>query len=314
MGKVAFLFAGQGAQRVGMGVDLMGASVAARETLAFADAATGGLLTDVAFAGPQEALDDTRAAQPALFAVDVAAAEALIAMGVRPEGVAGFSLGEYAAHVIAGTVSLKDAIALVRARAGFMADAAEAHPGKMAVLLRGTEEDARAVCAEASSVGIVEAVNFNSPGQVVVSGESAAVDRAVELWKERGFRPLPLATSGPFHSSLMKDAADQLLPLLQSTAFLEPAIPLYTNADAAPLAPATQAASLYRQVSSPVLWEQTMRAMIADGFDTFVECGPGGVLCGLLSRIDQTVACYRVEDADSLDATFRALTERNDNG
>lgn len=314
MGKVAFLFAGQGAQRVGMGVDLMGASVAARETLTFADSASGGLLTEVAFSGPQDALDDTRAAQPALFAVDVAAAEALIALGVRPEGVAGFSLGEYAAHVVAETISLENALALVTARAGFMADAAETHPGKMAVLLRGTEDAALEVCSEASSVGIVEAVNFNCPGQVVISGEASAVDRAVELWKERGFRPLPLATSGPFHSSLMKDAADELLPLLQSTAFAEPALPLYTNVDAAPLAPGTQATSLYRQVSSPVLWEQTMRSMIADGFDTFVECGPGGVLCGLLSRIDQAVACYRVEDADTLDATFRALTERNENG
>lgn len=309
MGKVALVFAGQGVQKVGMGLSLAESSPAAASVLERADGLMRlGSLTRLLADGPQDLLDDTRNAQPALFAVDVAAFSALVEAGVSYQGVAGFSLGEYAAHVAAGTVSLDDALPLVEARAGFMADEAARRPGRMAAFLRGTSDEVVETCREAAAVGVVEAVNFNAPGQVVVSGEPDAVEHAAALWKARGYKSIPLATSGPFHSSLMRPAADLLEPLLGSVAFLDPQVPLYTNVDAEVLAPGGHVDSLTRQVYAPVRWESTIRAMRADGFDMFVECGPGGVLSGLIGRIDPEATCLKVEDAQTLAETLSVLT------
>lgn len=307
MAGIVFIFAGQGAQKPGMGLALAEVSPAAKAVLEAADTASGGMVLErLANATPEE-LALTEVAQPALFAVDVACAAALREAGIEPDAVAGFSLGEYAAHAVADTAPFEELFDVVVARAGLMAQAAESHPGAMVAFVRGTVEEAREVCVEASEHGVVEVANINAPGQVVISGEHAAVDVAEKLWKERGYKPIRIATSGPFHTSLMEDAAEALRPALEDVDWSDPVVPLITNVDAAPLPPGDHVDSLVRQITSSVRWVETVRRLVDDGFDTFVECGPGGVLSGLVSRIAPDVARYTVDGPESLSETVQAI-------
>lgn len=311
MGKVAFVFAGQGAQKPGMGLALAEVSPAARAILAAADSASDGMVLERLRNAESAELAMTKVAQPTLFAVDVACAAALCEAGIAPDAVAGFSLGEYAAHAVAETAPFEELFDVVVARASAMTEAAEANPGAMVAFVRGTVEEAREVCAEASAHGVVEVANINAPGQVVVSGEHAAVDVAEKLWKERGYKPIRIATSGPFHTSLMSDAAQALRPKLMAIDWQTPSVPLITNADAAPLEAGAHVDSLVRQITSSVRWVESIQGLVEGGFDTFIECGPGGVLSGLISRIAPEAARYPVDGPDSLAEAVAAIKGGN---
>ncbi len=286
MGKLAFLCSGQGAQKVGMGVDFADRYQQCSELFDQAEQASGIEIRALCADGPLDELSLTQNTQPALVATSLVIAQALRDNGVEPDCVAGFSLGEYAAHVIAGTVSAKDAFELVSRRGAMMALAAQKNPGGMAALLRCDLSQAAALCKEQEEKTgqVLAPANLNCPGQVVISGQQDALDAACASWKEQGGKFAPVKTSGAFHSPLMQLAADRMRPALQMTAFLNPGIDLYCNYNAMPLEPGNAADSLVKQITSPVLWEDTIRNMIADGVDRFIECGPGKVLIGMVKR------------------------------
>ena len=309
--RVAFVFAGQGAQYVGMGKDLVESFDEARLVFEEASDALGFDMKSLCFEGPEESLAKTENTQPAVLTVDVACMRALMGFGVQPGAAAGLSLGEYAALVCANAIDFADAVRLVRKRGRFMQEAVPAGMGGMAALLGLSEEEVYAVCGEASSFGLVEPANFNCPGQIVVSGESKAVDAAVRLAKERGAaRSTLLPVSGPFHCRLMEPAARRLEAELTSTAFRDPSIPVVANVDAGYVTRREQIAPvLVRQVSSPVLWEQSVRRLVEDGYDLFVELGPGRTLSGFIRRIDRKMGTLNVEDVDSLERAVRELKD-----
>lgn len=284
---VAWLFPGQGAQTVGMGRDLWQRWAEAREVFAAADRALGWPLTRLCFEGPQEELDRTERTQPALLAASVAAARVLRAMGHRPVAVAGLSLGEYSALVAAEAVGLEETLRLVEHRGRYMQEAVPEGEGSMVAVLGLDREQVAAACRQAAAGGgVVEPVNFNCPGQVVIGGERAAVERAVELLRAQGARRLvPLRVSAPFHCALMTPAARRLEPELRALAIARPAVPVYQNVDArARRSPAAIRNALIRQVDHPVYWEETLRAMWRDGIRHFVEVGPGTALSGFVRR------------------------------
>ena len=286
MGKTAFLCSGQGAQTVGMGVDFARQLPACAEVFDIAQKASGIDIAGLCEHGPEEELSLTQNTQPALVATSLAIAVALRQNGIEPDCVAGFSLGEYAAHAIARTVTAETALTLVARRGALMAMAASKTEGGMAALLRCDLQQAAELCkkhADASGQVLVPA-NINCPGQVVISGQTEALDAACAEWKEQGGKFSPIKTSGAFHSPLMQYAADRMKPALEMTGFSAPEIDLYCNYNALPLETGMAAESLYRQITSPVLWEDTIRNMIADGVDTFIECGPGKVLTGMVKR------------------------------
>ncbi len=305
MGKVAFVFPGQGSQAVGMGLAIHDAESAAREVFEEADAALGEALSQLCFQGPADALSLTANTQPAVVTTSVALFRAL---GEVPDITAGHSLGEYTAHVAAGTFSFADAVRVVRARGTFMQEAVPVGEGAMAAVLKASPEDIRAVCASAS--GVVEAVNYNSPGQVVIAGARVAVEWACAELKAKGARAMPLPVSAPFHSSLMKPAEERLAPLLAEIEFSDPSVPVYVNVDAAPVMRAQAAReALVRQVSRPVRWEESVRRMVDDGVELFVEIGPGKVLSGLIRRIARGVRCVNVAGPGDLEPVRAAITE-----
>jgi len=311
MTTIAFLFPGQGSQAVGMGKDLAEHYAVARQTFAEADDSLGYKLSQLCFEGPEDQLRLTEITQPAILTASVAAWRVLQERGLRPAFVAGHSLGEYSAHVAAGTVSFADAVRTVRNRGKYMQEAVPVGVGTMAAILGMAPEKVAAVCTDAAQGEVCEPANINSPEQIVISGHTAAVERATKLADERGAkRAKILPVSAPFHSSLMKPAQDRLAGDLQALKFENPSVPVLCNVDAALVATAdTGRDALVRQVTGSVKWDQSMRALIAKGVDTFVEVGPGKVLCGLMRQIDRAKTAVNVEDEASLAKTLEKLSQ-----
>jgi [acyl-carrier-protein] S-malonyltransferase len=311
MSKTAFLFPGQGSQSVGMGRDLASSFPIARRTFEEANDALGFDLANLCFQGPEEQLRLTEFTQPAIFTVSVAALRVLAEAGVIADYVAGHSLGEYSANVAAGAIEFAVAARTVRRRGQLMQQAVPAGQGAMAAILGMPAETVVAVCRDASSEGApVEPANLNSPEQTVISGATAAVERAITLAKERGAkRAVLLQVSAPFHCSLMQPARDGLAPILQEIPFSAAKVPVVVNVDAALITDGAQLRdALIRQVTGAVRWTQSMQLLIADGVTTFVEVGPGKVLSGLLRQIDRSQKCAQVEDPASLEKLLAVLS------
>jgi len=304
--KFAFVFPGQGSQSVGM-MQGWGDRAEVRATFAEASDALGQDLWALVNDGPADQLNQTVNTQPAMLAADIAVWRAwLAAEGARPTLLAGHSLGEYAALVAAGALNFADTIKLVRFRAEAMQAAVPEGVGAMAAILGLDDDTVRAVCADAAAGEVVEAVNLNSPGQVVIAGNKAAVERAMVLAKERGAkRALPLPVSVPSHSSLMLPAAEKLLAHLQSITIATPAIPVLHNTDVQSHAePEAIRAALAKQLHTPVRWVETVQALKAAGMDRVIECGPGKVLAGLGKRIDDSLPALALVDEASLQAAL----------
>jgi [acyl-carrier-protein] S-malonyltransferase len=310
MSKTAFLFPGQGSQSVGMGRALADAFPTARQTFEEANDALGFDLAELCFSGPEEQLRLTEFTQPAIFTVSVAALRVLAEAGATADYLAGHSLGEYSANVAAGTIDFAAAARTVRRRGQLMQEAVPAGQGAMAAILGMPAETVLVVCQDASrDVGApVEPANMNSPEQTVISGATAAVERAIALAKERGARrAVLLQVSAPFHCSLMQPAQDALAPVLQGLPFLPAKVPVVVNVDAALVAePQALRDALVRQVTGAVRWTQSMQLLIAEGVTSFVEVGPGKVLSGLLRQIDRSLKCAQAEDPESIEKLLAA--------
>lgn len=309
--SVAFLFPGQGSQAVGMGKDLAALYPVAQETFDEADAALGYNLSQLCFEGPEDKLKLTEITQPAILTASVAAYRVLESVGITPQFVAGHSLGEYSAHVAAGTLDFQDAVRTVRNRGKYMQEAVPVGVGAMAAILALPLEVITDICREAPQGEVCAPANINSPDQVVISGSKGAVERAAEMCKARGAkRAVMLPVSAPFHCSLMQPAQDRLAADLQSLSFNEMEVPLITNVDAKVVqSPDTARDALVRQVTGAVQWDRSMRLLIERGAKTFVEVGPGKVLCGLMRQIDRAQTCFNVEDQASLQKTTNHFTE-----
>jgi [acyl-carrier-protein] S-malonyltransferase len=310
MTKFAFVFPGQGSQAIAMLDGFAGNPVVA-QTVAEASEALGFDLGKLIAEGPKEELDLTTNTQPVMLTAAVAIYRAWIAAGgPLPSVVAGHSLGEYSALVAAGVISFKDAVPLVRFRAQAMQEAVPVGQGTMAVVLGLSDDDVRAACAEAAAAGgVVEAVNFNAPAQVVIAGDTAAVERACDIAKGKGAkRAMKLPVSAPFHSSLLKPASDRLRDYLANITFSAPQIPLINNVDVAVLNdPEAIKDALVRQAAAPVRWVETVQKIAADGIVDVVECGPGKVLMGLTKRIDGNLVGDAIFDQASLDSVLSKL-------
>jgi [acyl-carrier-protein] S-malonyltransferase len=305
--KIAFLFPGQGSQAVGMGRELGLRFPVAAQTFAEADAALGFPLSRLCFEGPEEDLRLTENTQPAIMTVSVAAARVLAEQGVEPALAAGHSLGEWSAHVMAGTLSFADAVRAVKARGKAMQQAVPAGQGAMAAILALDAAQVAEACREAArETGlVVQSANLNSPGQTVISGAAAAVERASALCKEKGARrAVMLPVSAPFHCALMQPAQEEVARVLGGIAMHDPRIPVAANVTGGfvTAASATRDA-LIRQVTGAVRWVECVHALKAAGADLFIEAGPGKVLCGLLKQIDPALKSLNVEDAASLEKT-----------
>jgi [acyl-carrier-protein] S-malonyltransferase len=310
---IAFVFPGQGAQQVGMGQSLASRFDICRETFTEADAALGESLSGLCFEGPADRLQLTENTQPAILAASVAACRLIESRGLRPSFAAGHSLGEYAAHVAAGTLSFADALRTVRRRGQYMQEAVPVGEGAMAAIL-GLDEtavtDACRTAVEQLSGRVVSPANLNAPGQVVIAGHADAVARAGEIARAAGAkRVIPLAVSAPFHCALMKPAEERLAVDLRVLAVRDPRIPVVANVDAEPKRSAAESVdALIRQVSSPVRWQDVVTRLVREGTTRFVELGPGNVLAGLIRKIDRTVPVVSVGDAEGLDAALAQLT------
>ncbi len=309
MGKLAFIFPGQGSQRAGMGKALAEQFPAARAVFDQADQALEFPLSKLCFEGPEEELKLTANTQPAILTTSVAAYRVLEEKGIAPDYVAGHSLGEYSALVASGCLSLPEAVVTVRNRGTYMQEAVPAGQGAMAALLGLPLPEVQQVCEQAAQGQVVVPANLNSPGQIVISGHKEAVERAAQAAKDAGAkRAVLLPVSAPFHSSLLQPAAARLESDFQRIRFSGLSIPLVTNVDAEVIeTPQAARAALLRQVPAPVRWEESMRKLIELGCDCFIEVGPGKVLAGLLRQIDRSVRVLSVEDPASLEKTLAAL-------
>jgi len=305
---IAFVFPGQGSQAVGMGQALAEAFPICRETFAEADAALGFPLSTTIFEGPAERLTLTEITQPAILTVSVAAWRLLESRGCRPAMVAGHSLGEYSAHVAAGTFTFADAIRTVHHRGRYMQEAVPVGTGAMAAILGADEALVAQACAEAAEGEVVSAANLNSPGQIVIAGATAAVARAGERAKALGAkRVIPLSVSAPFHCALMQPAEQRLAPELRALATRDPRVAVVANVDATPRRDAAASIeALIRQVSAPVRWEDSVRRLASEGVTAYVEVGPGTVLSGLIRKIAREATILNLDAPGGL-AAIEAL-------
>lgn len=305
MGKTAFIFPGQGSQYPGMGKELAETFPIARQTFEEADDALGIKLSATCFSGSEEELKLTATTQPAILTTSVAVLRVLKQeTGLSAEFLAGHSLGEYSALVCSGALEFADAVRTVRARGTFMQEAVPVGSGTMAAMLSIEPEVLEDICREAAQGEVVSPANFNSPGQIVIAGATGAVNRAIEIAKGRGFRKaMLLPVSAPFHCAMMKPAADRLSEVLSGIAVSDMALPVVANATAKANCDMNQVRPLLvTQVCAPVLWEQSVTEMVAQGVTRFVEIGPGKVLCGLVKRITKEVESCNVEDLSGLKA------------
>ncbi len=301
MTKVGFLFPGQGAQYVGMAKDLYDNSVEVREMIKTADDVLNINLSDIMFNGPEEKLKQTEFTQPAIFIHSVVLCS--LTRLLTPQAAAGHSLGEYSALVSAGAIQYYEAVQLVRERGTAMQQSGIDNPGTMAAVIGLTPEKVEQCCREASEFGIVQPANFNSPGQIVISGSVEGVKNGMELCKENGARMVKeLVVSGAFHSPLMESAKEKLKAALDKTNIYDARFPVYANVSAKPVTKKDEINDmLYKQVTSPVRWEEIIKNMISDGIDEFYEIGPGKVLQGLVKRINPGVKCNGIDKYSDLE-------------
>ena len=308
--RVAYIFPGQGSQHAGMGRELFDNFPAARKVFEEADDALSFSISELCFSGTAEELQLTENTQPAILTVSVATLRAMESEGFpAPDFVAGHSLGEYSALVAAGALTLTDAVRTVRARGRYMQEAAPVGSGAMAAILGAELGDIMNACGEAQQGEVCSPANINSPGQVVIAGDAAAVERAMALLKERGAkRTIKLNVSAPFHCALMMPAQERLAADFEKLEFRDLRVPLVTNVDAAAITSGADALdALVRQVSAPVRWRESVEFLIQEGVEKFVEVGPGKVLSGLVRQINRDARSLNVEDTASLRATCEAL-------
>ena len=310
MGKIAFIFPGQGSQYPGMGKELAENFRIARETFEEADDTLGWKLSKLCFEGPDEELRLTSNTQPAILATSIAILRVVAAeTGLRADYLAGHSLGEYSALVAADALQYADAVNMVQQRGTFMQEAVPVGVGAMAAILGAEADIVAEICAEAAQTDVVVPANYNSPGQIVIAGHSAAVQRAIEIAKNRGFRKaLLLPVSVPSHCSLMDPAGERLAKVLDNITVSPLTVPVVTNVEGTPNSNSDQVKRLLvEQLSSPVLWDASVKRMIESGVTTFLEIGPGKVLSGLNKRIDKSVAAKNVEDLAGIKAVVQEV-------
>ena len=307
---VAFVFPGQGSQYVGMGKALADTFPICRQAFEEADDALGRNISHLCFDGPAEELQLTENTQPAILAMSVAVCRLLSSRGYEAQYMAGHSLGEYSAHVAAGTLGFADALRLVSRRGRYMQEAVPVGQGAMAVVIGLNQEGIEQACSEVAGDQVVSAANLNTPNQIAISGHAQAVERAGVKAKELGAkRVVPLSVSAPFHCALMKPAEVRLEPELRRLVVRDPSVPVVANIDATPKQTGKEAVeALISQVSLPVLWEASVRTLVDKGVSTFLEVGPGRVLTGLIKKTDRSVRVLNVEDSDSL-GSFEAAWE-----
>ncbi|MBD3224951.1 MAG: ACP S-malonyltransferase [Caldithrix sp.] len=299
----AFLFPGQASQHVGMGEDLYKRYELATDRYELAQNVTGIDLKKICFEGPEDELKQTTITQPAIFVHSVIVYELLKTKSILPAAVAGHSLGEYSALVAAGAINFEDGLKLVHLRGKLMQESGNKRPGTMAAIIGLSQEQVGDLCRKFDGKGIIQEANFNSPGQIAISGDAETVRNAIPMAKDMGAKKaVELDVSGAFHSPLMQDAQEKFKQALEQAVFKDAIIPVYTNVEANPTTDREKIKKLlYQQLTKPVLWQQSVEAMINDGFDQFYEIGPGKVLKGLLKRINRSVPCQNIGKVEEIE-------------